>query len=236
MMVTSRVTPGATTAIVFDMDGVLVDGERLHYGAARRILAEHGIELDTATYAGYMGMTGRDIWQDMRNRFGLTVDFDAYRARYDATLLELYQTDSQPLPGARAALDQVRAAGLPCALASSSRRHWVQTALTALGFHGYFQAIVTGDEVRNGKPDPEIYRAAAIHLGVAPTACMAVEDSPAGIESARRAGMRVAAVRSDFTQGLALEGADHVLDSLEAFDLAELLQDSPAIESSRVAS
>lgn len=224
------------TAIVFDMDGVLVDGERLHYGAARRILAEHDIELDIATYAGYMGMTGRDIWQDLRDRFGLRVGFDSYQARYDTTILELYRSDSQPLPGARAALDQVRASGLPCALASSSRREWVQTALDALDFSGYFQAIVTGDEVRNGKPDPEIYRTAAARLGLAPATCLAIEDAPAGIESARRAGLRVLAVRSEYTEGLALPGADRVLDSLEAFDLAELLQDSRlATETPRVA-
>ncbi len=127
------------TAIIFDMDGVLVDGERLHYGAARAILAEQGIQLDVATYAGYVGRTGRDIWEDLRARFDLRTDFETYSARYDATLAELYRTAARPLPGARAALDQVRAAGLPCALASSSRREWVQIALATLRFGDYFQ-------------------------------------------------------------------------------------------------
>ncbi len=224
------------TAIIFDMDGVLVDGERLHYGAARTILAEYGVQLDTATYAGYIGRTGRDIWQDLRTRFGLRTDFETYSARYNATLIELYRTAAQPLPGARAALNQVRAAGLPCALASSSRREWVQTALTTLRFSDYFQAIVTGDEVHNGKPDPEIYCTAAARLGRSPQDCVALEDAPAGIESARRAGMRVLAVRSEYIHERLLGSADRVLESLHEFDLAELLRDNDSVNASRVAS
>lgn len=224
------------TAIIFDMDGVLVDGERLHYGAARTILAEHGIQLDVATYAGYVGRTGRDIWEDLRARFGLRTDFETYSARYNATLADLYRTAARPLPGARAALNQVRAAGLPCALASSSRREWVQIALATLRFDDYFQAIVTGDEVSNGKPDPEIYRTAAARLGRAPQDCVAIEDAPAGIESARRAGMRVLAVRSEYISPRALGSADRVLESLQEFDLTELLRDDASVNAAGVAS
>ena len=224
------------TAIIFDMDGVLVDGERLHYGAARAILAEQGIQLDVATYAGYVGRTGRDIWEDLRARFDLRTDFETYSARYDATLAELYRTAARPLPGARAALDQVRATGLPCALASSSRREWVQIALATLRFGDYFQAIVTGDEVHNGKPDPEIYRTAAARLGRAPQDCVAIEDAPAGIESARRAGMRVLAVRSEYISPRALGSADRVLESLQEFDLTELLRNDASVNAARVAS
>ena len=224
------------TGIIFDMDGVLVDGERLHYGAARTILAEQGIQLDVATYTGYMGRTGRDIWEDLRVRFGLRVDFESYSARYDTTLTELYRTAARPLPGARAALNQVRAAGLPCALASSSRREWVQTALAALRFGEYFQAIVTGDDVRNGKPDPEIYRIAAARLGRSPKDCVALEDAPAGIESARRAGMRVLAVRSEYISPPALGNADRVLESLHEFDLTELLRENGSVDAAQVAS
>ena len=209
-------------AIIFDMDGVLVDGEPLHFAAAGEILAPLGIDLDIETYKGYMGRTGHDIWEDLRGRFGLHLDYDVYQRRYGAAVLEAYRTQTRALPGARALLDRLHAARIPCALASSSRREWVRTALDVLDFARYFRVVVAGDEIAAGKPDPEIYRTAAERLGVAPADCVAFEDAPAGIASARSAGMRVVAVRTDLNRGLALDGADRVLDSLEQVDLTWL--------------
>ena len=100
-------------AVIFDMDGVLVDGEPLHFAAAGEILAPLGIELDLETYKGYMGRSGRDIWEDLRGRFGLHLAYDVYQQRYAAAVLEAYRTQTRAPPGARALLDRLHAARIP---------------------------------------------------------------------------------------------------------------------------
>ena len=201
------------------MDGVLVDGEPLHFAALNEILAEEQVQLDMAAYQRYMGTTMMHTWTDLRERYGLSRDFEYYRERYDEAVMTQYRTQAQPMAGARSLLDRLQEADVPRAVASSSNRAWVETALSALGFRDDFQAIVAGDEVRQGKPDPEIYLTAAAKLGAEPARCTVIEDAPAGIESGRRAGMRVVAVRTEMTQGLELDGASRIIDSLEEFDL-----------------
>ena len=215
------------SALVCDMDGVLLDGEPLHFAAAQEILREQGIHLDLAGYQRYMGRTGREIWDDLRRRVGLRLDFQTYARRYDVLVHEKYRTQSVPLPGARALLDGVRDQAVSCALASSSRRGWVETALDVLGFRRYFSVIVTGDAVRRGKPDPEIYQTAAAQLGVDPQTCVVLEDAPAGVEAARAAGMRVIGVRTAYTQGLPLPGAERIIDSLVDFQMDWLRDEVP---------
>ena len=206
-------------AVLFDMDGVLVDGEPLHFAALNEILAEEQVQLDMAAYQRYMGTTMMHTWNDLRERYGLSRDFEYYRARYDEAVMTQYRTQARPMAGARSLLDRLQEADVPRAVASSSNRAWVETALSALGFRDDFQAIVAGDEVRQGKPDPEIYLTAAAKLGAEPARCTVIEDAPAGIESGRRAGMQVVAVRTEMTQGLRLDGASRIIDSLEEFDL-----------------
>ena len=206
------------TAVIFDMDGVLVDGEPLHFNAARALLAEFGADLDLASYKGFVGQTLEGVWPRLQARFDLPLTLDAYRARYETAILAQYRAHAIPMPGAVAAVRGVRAAGYGCALASSSRRTWVDTALAALGLAGAFDVTLSGDEVAHGKPDPEIYTTTAARLGEPPAACLVVEDSPAGVESARRAGMRVIGVRTAMTTDLPLDGAARIIDSLTQFN------------------
>jgi HAD superfamily hydrolase (TIGR01509 family) len=211
-------------AVLFDMDGVLVDGEPLHFAALNAILADEEVELDMATYAEYLGTTLVHTWNDLRARFGLAHGYEHYADRYDAAVMEQYRTQAEAMPGAHALLERLEEAEVPRAVASSSNRNWVETALTKLGMRDSFQAVVAGDEVRQGKPDPEIYLAAAAKLGEEPAVCTVIEDAPAGIESGRRAGMQVVAVRTEMTAGIELTGATRIIDSLEEFDLAWLVE------------
>ena len=106
---------------------------------------------------------------------------------------------------------------LRLALASSSQRSWVDATLHGLGLAGVFPVIVSGEEAVLGKPAPDIFLIAARRLGLRPDECLAIEDSPAGVAAAGAAGMSVVAVRTPYTEGLPLPGADVVLDSLEEF-------------------
>lgn len=207
-------------AVIFDMDGVLVDGEPLHFAALNELLAPDGIAVTFDQYRPYMGTKAG--WRDMAIDFGLASPPETYSARYSDLVLANYR-NAEPLPGAHRVVEGLREAGVPVGLASSSRRPWVEACLETIGLDGHFDAIVTGSDVERGKPDPEIYLLAAERLGVNPVSCLAIEDAPAGIEAAHAAGMECWAVRTEYTRGLDLPGPGREYESLEEIDLADIL-------------
>ncbi|GIW12900.1 MAG: haloacid dehalogenase [Tepidiforma sp.] len=208
-------------AVIFDMDGVLVDGEPLHFRAVNELLAEEGLSISLEAYKPYMGTkTG---WRDMARDLGLKRPLDEYADRYRGIILAKYCTEAEPMPGAVELVRELQRARVPLALASSSIEPWVQACLDRLGLSDAFNAIVTGSDVQQGKPDPEIYRLAAARLGIEPSRCLAFEDAPAGILAARAAGMTVWAVRTPYTRGLALPDPHREFDSLEQVSLDVLL-------------
>ncbi|MGI8926199.1 MAG: HAD family hydrolase [Tepidiformaceae bacterium] len=208
-------------AVIFDMDGVLVDGEPLHFQAVNRLLGEEGRSLELERYKGYMGTKAG--WRELIGDLGLRHPEEHYSARYRDLIIEEYRACRTPLPGAVELVVGLRAAGVPLALASSSIRPWVDTCLESIGLAGAFEVLVAGEDVQHGKPDPEIYLLAAARLGVDPARCLAFEDAPAGVASASAAGMTCWAVRTEYTSGLPLPGAVRVLESLTEVDLADIL-------------
>ena len=172
--------PVNAVAVIFDMDGVLVDGEPLHYEVVRRLLAQESVDFSLADYQRYLGTTLQSTWTDLRNRYSLARTYEWYAEAYDREVIRSYREDAELLPGAEALLGALAGAAVPLALASSSNRDWVDAALDALGLRRFFAETVAGDEVTRGKPDPEIYLRAAQRLNAEPSHCVAVEDAPAG--------------------------------------------------------
>lgn len=208
-------------AVIFDMDGVLVDGEPLHFATVNELLGREGKSISLEQYKPYMGTkTG---WADMISDFGLTQPREYYSPIYRELVLEKYESQSQALPGALSLVTALRMSGAKLGLASSSIRPWVEACLRRIRLADAFDVTVTGSEIVNGKPDPEIYLMTAERLGVAPSECLAVEDAPAGIESAKAAGMTVWAVRTEYTQGLALPNPDREYQSLADVDMRDIL-------------
>jgi HAD superfamily hydrolase (TIGR01509 family) len=177
-------------AVIFDLDGVLVDSEPVHWRASQRLFAPH--ELPEAEYARFIGVAVEPYMLWARERFALDEPVELLAERYAAAVTtELEAGGLIALDGARALIEAARARGLRVALASQSIAVWVGATLRATGLDGLFDAVVTGDEVERGKPAPDVYLLAAERLGVAPARCLAIEDSPAGVQSAAAAGMRV---------------------------------------------
>jgi HAD superfamily hydrolase (TIGR01509 family) len=211
-----RKSAGLTVqAVIFDMDGVLLDSEPLHHHAANAVLLEAGRPpLSLAEYTRYLGTTDEDMWRDLRTRRDLDRPHEHYLARFDAQILAAYRQHASAAPGAIDLLDWLSARGLPRAVASSSRARWVETCLETIGARRYFDVVVGGDMVASGKPDPEIFLLAARKLGARPARCVVFEDSPAGVAAARRAGMHTVAVCTAYTPPGLVQGAHLRVNSL----------------------
>ncbi len=209
-------------AVIFDMDGVLVDGEPLHFEAINRLMGEEGKAITLQQYKPYMGTKAG--WAEMMRDFGLSRPREYYSPIYRDMMIEQYRQKSLALPGAIAAVQAIRRAGLPLAVASSSVLPWVEACLERIGLAGAFDQVITGSDVTEGKPDPEIYLLAARRLGLSPRVCLAIEDAPAGILSAKAAGMTCWAVRTEYTRDIDLPGPDRVFESLLEFNVDEMVK------------
>jgi len=208
-------------AVIFDMDGVLVDGAPLHFQAVNQLMGEEGKAITLDQYKPYMGTKAG--WTEMIRDFGLVQPYEYYGPRYRDLILRQYCDCSEPLPGAVELVQALSRARVPIAVASSSILPWVEACFGRIGLAAAFDVIVSGSDVTEGKPDPEIYLLAAARLGVAPADCLAIEDAPAGILSAKNAGMTCWAVRTEYTRDLDLGNPDRVLESLVDVDLAGLV-------------
>ena len=203
------------------MDGVLVDGEPLHFQAVNALLGEEGKSMSFEKYRPYMGT--KSGWSEMMRDLALTRPTDYYKTRYNELILDQYRACSLPTPGSVALVRSLAEAGVPIAVCSSSVSPWVDACLSKIGIIDAFDAIVTGTDVEHGKPAPDIYLLAAERLGIDPGLCLAIEDAPAGIQSAQNAGMTVWAVLTEYTRDLDLRNPDRVLESLSEIAMEELL-------------
>jgi len=208
------------------MDGVLVDTEPLHLRALNRVLAETGNVLTEKENERLLGTTFQATWDYLIDRFGLERNREHYMAAYDEVVLEVLAQPLTPADGAVGLLETLRARGVPRALASSSRRTWIEVTLTSLGMREYFPTVASGDDVKRGKPEPDIFLLAARLVELPAKRCLVIEDSPNGIASGRAAGMDVIAVRTPYTRHLPLEGATRIVESLAEIDPDEIVERS----------
>ena len=184
---------GAVQAVVFDLDGVLVDSEQAWDDARRELVAEAGgTWTDTATRA-MLGMSSKEWPVYVRDELGVDLSAQEINDGVVERLRQQYRDDLPAIPGATEAVARL-GARWPLGLASSSNREVIDLVLDGLGITGRFAVTVSSEEVDRGKPAPDVYVEAARLLGVEPAACVAVEDSENGIRSAHAAGLRVLAI------------------------------------------
>lgn len=202
-------------AVIFDLDGVLVDTEPIHKKAELQACREYGFEPPPDLWRSFKGIRERDIFTAVAKQAGAwPVDVDDLIRRKTEIYLRLIANELPTVPGSA---DFVRTAkeriGRVC-LATSTTRTIAEATLRALGVREQFDELVTGEQVEKGKPDPEIYRLACSRFGLQPPECLVVEDSDNGIRSAAAAGCRVAGITTSFPRAVVQEaGASIVVDS-----------------------
>ncbi|MQA73342.1 MAG: HAD-IA family hydrolase [Solirubrobacterales bacterium] len=184
---------GAVVAVVFDLDGLLVDSERIWEAAREWIAREGGGSWPADAQARMMGMSTPEWTRWMHDELGVRLAPEEIRDAVLERLERVYRERVPLMRGAREAVARM-AARWPLAVASSSARRLVEVALAETGLDRHFVAIVSSEEVERGKPAPDVWLEATRRLAVDPVRCVAVEDSTAGIRSAHAAGLAVVAV------------------------------------------
>ncbi len=203
-------------AVIFDLDGVLVDSYPAHFESWRTLLAQLGLAMSEAQFAATFGQTNREIITGLwgPNRFS-----DEEIAAMGRGKEELYRqilAERFPaMPGGRELVGALCAAGFAVAVGSSAPPENVALTLDRLDNRAAFGAVVTGADVRRGKPDPAVFLTAAERLGVPPAFCAVVEDAPVGVAAAKAAGMASIALVSTGRTRAAVAEADLVVDSLD---------------------
>ena len=212
-------------AVLFDFDGILVDSEPMHYRAFIEILDPLGMGFPWKEYVEtYMGFDDRDAFREAFRAKGVVLD-EANLGKLVAAKSEAFlrglRAGVTPYPGAVPLIETLNASGFPLALCSGALRSDIDPILAQLGVARRFDVIVSADDVRRSKPDPESYALAFARLSerhpallTAPELSVAVEDTPAGIRSAKGAGLRALAVTNSYGAGELAE-ADWVVGSLE---------------------
>ena len=208
-------------ALVFDLDGVLVDSEPVHFRASQRLVAPGRIGEED--YARFTGLAIAPFMEWVRQHYGMPDSVAALTSRYsDLVSEELRRGGLEPLDGAAELIAAAHAEGWAVGLASQSSAEWVRATLEGCGLTDAFEVAVSGDDIERGKPEPDIFLLAAERLGVPPAACVAIEDSAAGVQSAAAAGMFVVQSRQASTAAPPQPGAHLVVDTLRQLDLAAL--------------
>jgi HAD superfamily hydrolase (TIGR01509 family) len=207
-------------AVVFDLDGVLWDGEPIYHEAFNVVLRPHGHAVTSEEYTNIIGFSVEAAWDWVIKRFQLREPPHEYYEKYDAAVMELLANPVDPLPGVRETIARLKSIPVPVGLASASLRQWVDATLQGIGLADAFDATVSASEVERAKPAPDMYLLAAEKLGVLPGECIAVEDTRSGLRSAKAAGMYAVQVRAASTALPPIDEADVVIDSYAEFDFS----------------
>jgi HAD superfamily hydrolase (TIGR01509 family) len=181
-------------AVIFDLDGTLVDSEENYYLADKKLLERHGIAFSEEDKKKYIGGGNREMMIDLKERFDIPESAEELCKRKDAIYLEIALADTRVYPEMERFLEMLRAKKVPTAVASGSAPLVLKGILAAVGLADRFDVVVSADEVKRGKPQPDVFLEAAARLGVPPHHCLVVEDSRHGVEAAKRAFMRCIAI------------------------------------------
>ncbi len=177
-------------AVILDMDGIIIDSETIYRIAWQAAASELGYVLSADSYSSLLGFTIQDAEAELSRRFGPDFSVPCFHRLWMRRWTQIVETHGMPVkPGLWDFLDVTEACHLPVAVATSSDSKIVEFSLRAAGLDGRFTCIVSGDQVSNGKPAPDLFLEAARRLAVLPQTCIVFEDSEAGLQAAKAAGI-----------------------------------------------
>jgi HAD superfamily hydrolase (TIGR01509 family) len=211
----------ADYAIIWDVDGVLLDSAEQHRESWQEVARQHGLPYSDADFWATFGRRNSDVIPVLYQVAGPPERLEALANEKEAAYRDALRREASALPGAVDLMRALYAAGYAQALGSSAPVENLDLIVQLLGIGQYLGAVISGEMVARGKPAPDIFLAAAQHLGVVPARALVIEDAPAGVAAAHAGGMRCLAVRrSGQADPEGLDAADAVVDSLRDADVA----------------
>lgn len=199
------------SAVIFDLDGTVLDNEDEYGLAFKKVLTDLGAAVKT-DYPHVAGIGVEENWPGLFKKYHLTTkkSFDELATQTQKEYLKLLPK-VKIKKGLAVFIRELKESGIKTALATSNVWYILEKVFEEIPIENFFNSVITGEEVLNKKPAPDLFLVAADKLGVAPEECLVVEDAPSGVEAAREAGMRVVAIARDKNQAKALEKADLVV-------------------------
>ncbi|MEJ6950788.1 HAD family hydrolase [Natronospora cellulosivora (SeqCode)] len=203
-------------AVIFDMDGVIIDSEPIHYQVNQLLYKELGIKVSDEEYSTFIGVSNSDHWTILKKKYNLSDSIEELVMRQnEGNISHLQDSDEKAIPGILELLKELEENNIKIALASSSGMKYIEAVLDKFGIDAYFSVKVSGEEMDKGKPNPDIFLEAAKRLELNPEDCLVIEDSENGVKAAKKAGMRCIGHINPNSGNQDLSLADERVDSIE---------------------
>jgi len=211
-------------AVIFDMDGVILDSQPYHFAVEEKIFREKGLAVSTEESHSFVGMAGDLMWSYVKNRYGLKESIAELMAFDNSVRIDYFSSleNVRPMPGIMELLEDLRGNAVKIALASSSSAEVIDIFNSKLGIRHYFQQIVSGDFVEKGKPAPDIFIHTARALQEPAGACVVIEDSANGVKAAKAAGMKCIGFVSPNSGAQDLSLADMMIDDFTKITVSSI--------------
>jgi len=212
------------TAVIFDMDGVIVDSEPIHIEAEKQTLLKYGVKITTEELRTYTGTTAEFEFNDLIRKYKLNTTAKTLFDVKEDIMFRLLEERTEPTKGVIDLIKSLKQQGFKLGIATSGHRKLAHYYADKLGIASFFDAIVCAEDITHSKPDPEIFLKTAQRLGVEPTQCIVIEDAKLGIEAAVKAGMKCVGYSNPNSGNQDLSKADWVVSDFTKLDLQALLQ------------
>lgn len=201
---------------IFDMDGVIINSEPMHAEIELAVATELGIKFDRENWEKYVGMRPRDMWESVKTERQLSFNVDHVLTLADERKVQFINCKQiEPINGIKELLEKLTELDYRIGLASSSPKPFIEAVLNKFKFVRFYDVVVSGDDVKEGKPAPDIYLEAARRLGVNPDVCFVLEDSENGIKAGNSAGMKTIGFKNPASGTLDLSEAAYQVNSIE---------------------
>jgi beta-phosphoglucomutase family hydrolase len=210
-------------AVIFDLDGVIVESESAHIEAEQQTFLKYGVRISSDELHKYTGTTAKLMFTELIRKYKLNATFEEIFRQKEAILFKLLEKDAEPTKGVITLLKKLKSKGIKLAIGSSSTKKQIKYVLSKLDIEHLFDSVIGEEDIVRSKPDPEIFLKAAAELDVNPSECLVVEDSELGVEAAKRAHMKCVGYINPNSGDQNLSKADTVTDDFSRLDIGTLL-------------
>jgi HAD superfamily hydrolase (TIGR01549 family) len=211
-------------AVIFDMDGVIIDSEPLYFKVCNEYLEAYGVKITKDEYLSYIGKPAHEIWISIKEKYKISKAIEELITENRKCYIEyiINDTTERPIQGVDRLIKDLYENHIKMALASSSSQEIISIILNKFDLKKYFDVIVSGDDIKEGKSSPKIFLHTAERLGIKPSMCLVIEDSCSGVKSAKEAGMICAALKNPALGNQDIEGCDFVIKNFSNISFEDL--------------